>query len=76
MQLIIDARGLACPIPQMKTVAAIRSNGWDKIVVLVDEATAKESVMRTARALGLPYRVERDGEEFRLTIVREERDGL
>jgi len=75
MQLIIDARGLACPIPQMKTMAAIRSNGWAEIVVLVDEAAAKESVERTVRALGLPYHLKRDGEEFRLTIVREKGHG-
>lgn len=75
MQLIIDARGLACPIPQMKTMATIRSYGWAEIVVLVDEAAARDSVVRAARALGLPYRVERDGEEFRLTIVRGERHG-
>ncbi len=75
MQLIIDARGLSCPIPQMKTMAAIRSNGWAEIVVWVDEVAARESVVRAAKALGLACRVEGEGGEFRLTIVGEKGNG-
>ncbi len=54
----------------MKTLEAIKSLEDGEIVVLVDEAAARDSVIRTARALGLPYEVGRSGDDFELTIRR------
>lgn len=69
-QITIDARGLSCPLPQMKALEAIRTLQRGEIVVLLDESAACESVIRTAKALGLVCKVER-GEDFKVTIKKE-----
>jgi len=69
----IDARGLSCPMPQQLTLKAIRtSKPGETIVVLVDEAAAWESVIRTARALGLSYELEKCADECKINILRGE----
>ena len=44
----IDARGLACPQPIMKMVAAMK-NEDNELKITVDNETAKENIIRTAR---------------------------
>jgi len=46
----VDARGLSCPIPVVKTKQAIENNPSDEITVLVDSNVAKENVTRLAEA--------------------------
>ena len=46
----IDARGLSCPIPVVKTKQALESNPTDDITVLVDSNVAKENVTRLAES--------------------------
>jgi len=55
------------------TIQAIRTaRAGELIVVLADEAGARDSVIRTARALQLPYKLERNADEYRIYISREE----
>jgi TusA-related sulfurtransferase len=71
-QITIDARGLSCPIPQMRTLEAIKTLERGEIIVLMDEGAACESVIRAAKAMGLPYRVQTEGQDFIVTISKEE----
>ena len=73
MHITVDVRGLSCPTPQQMTMEAIRTTKPDTmIIVLVDEAGARDSVIRTAKALRLPYRLERGADEYKIYISREE----
>lgn len=73
MHITIDARGLSCPMPQQMTINAIRTTKPGKMIfILVDTAGARDSVIRTAWALGLPYKLERSADEYKIYISREE----
>ncbi len=73
MPITVDARGLSCPMPQQMTIQAIRkAKVGDLIVVLTDEAGARDSIIRTSRAFQLPYKMERIADEYKIYISREE----
>ncbi len=73
MPITVDTRGLSCPMPQQMTVQAIRkAKAGELIVVLADEAGARDSIIRTSRALQLPYKVESAADGYRIYISREE----
>ncbi len=73
MPINVDTRGLSCPMPQQMTIQAIRkSKAGELIVVLADEAGARDSIIRTSRAFQLPYKVERTADEYKIYISREE----
>jgi TusA-related sulfurtransferase len=60
-------------MPQQMTIQAIRTTKPSRmIIVLVDGAGARDSVIRTARALQLPYKLERNADEYKIYISREE----
>ena len=65
----IDARGLACPIPVVKTrdALAVLVSGH-KLEVLVDEAVARENVSRFLRSNKLQPKVEAHGDGWRVTV--------
>ena len=68
---MIDARGLSCPLPVIKTKQAIEKEHPDALEVLVDNATAKENVSRFAAHAG--YRVtvkELEYEEYSLRLEK------
>ena len=44
----VNAKGLSCPIPVVKTKQAMEKNPQDEIVVFVDSNVAKENVTRLA----------------------------
>lgn len=71
-QITIDARGLSCPIPQMRTLEALKTLERGEILVLIDEHAACDSVVRTAKALGLPYLVQAEGQDFMVKISKRE----
>ena len=48
---LVDARGLTCPAPVVKTRDAVKS-GATEIEVLVDNATARDNVSRFAASQG------------------------
>jgi selenium metabolism protein YedF len=63
----IDARGLACPAPVMKTRDALQS-GVSDIEILVDNPTARDNVSRFASSRGCEVSVTEEGDLFRLNI--------
>ncbi len=70
MAQTVDARGLSCPVPVIRTKAALESITSGEVVVLLDEEVAKENVCRLARTLGWKVEVTEDTQEFKLTIKR------
>ena len=49
MPITVDTRGLSCPMPQQMTVQAIRkAKAGELIVVLADEAGARDSIIRAS----------------------------
>lgn len=66
----VDLRGLACPIPVVRTKKALDGMQEGTILAIVDNPASKENVMRLARAYGCDVEVELWGEDFRLTITK------
>ncbi len=60
----IDARGLACPAPVLKTKEAIEREDLKIIRVLVDNEAAKENVSRFLKSKDFEVDVEKREEEF------------
>lgn len=67
---MIDARGLSCPIPVVKTQKAIQKDSPAKLEVLVDARVAVENITRCARSHGYEITVEAQGADFKLTLTK------
>lgn len=68
---MIDARGLACPMPVLKVQQAVKKNNPDTIEVLVDNNTAVQNVTRFANNNGYDVAVkELEDDEFSLTLTK------
>ncbi len=63
----VDARGLACPTPVVKTRDALRG-GADEIEVLVDNPTARDNVCRFASSQGCSSDVIEQAGIFRIMV--------
>ncbi len=70
MAEMVDARGLSCPVPVVRTKAALEALTSGEVVVLVDEEVARDNVLRLARSLGCVVVVRKEEGEFKLTIGR------
>lgn len=47
----VDAQGLSCPEPVMLAKKAAKDNPSDDVEVLVDNATARDNIVRMARGI-------------------------
>jgi tRNA 2-thiouridine synthesizing protein A len=65
--LEVDARGLSCPIPVVKTKQAIDKNP-EEFCVVVDAYVQVENVTRLAESKGYKCSSEQDGEIYRITV--------
>ncbi len=65
----IDARGLSCPEPVLRTKAALE-RGEDVLSVMVDNSTAKENVSRFARTSGCEVEVEEQDYGFLIKVTK------
>jgi selenium metabolism protein YedF len=72
MSKIVDARGLACPQPVIKTKNALETN--DGVVVIVDNPVARENVSRLAKSLGCEPNVEEKPDGTYITIFHTDRE--
>ena len=70
MAQTVDARGLSCPVPVIKTKEAIEALPSGEIIVLIDEEVAKENVTRLARSFGCSVEVIEQSDEFELKIMK------
>jgi len=72
MPVTIDARGIPCPRPRQMTIEAIRlAKRGETIVVLVDRAAARDSVIRVVKAFQLPYKSMKKTNGYEIHISRE-----
>ncbi len=67
---LLDARGLACPGPVVRTRGALKA-GAHELEVLVDNPTARDNVCRFASSQGCRVEVAEEGRDFRIAISRE-----
>ncbi len=66
----VDARGLSCPIPVVKTKQVMESNPKDGITVLVDSNVAKENVTRLAESKKYSVTIQTTAEEEYKLILK------
>lgn len=66
----VDARGLACPQPVIATKKALDSMEDGTVTVIVDNAIAKENVLKLAASSYCEARVEEKNGLFTLQIVK------
>lgn len=64
----IDARGLSCPEPVIRTRAAIEK-GDSPLEVLVDSVTARENVRRAVKKMGRKISIEETEGEIKLIVT-------
>lgn len=68
---MVDARGLSCPLPVIKTQNEINKNHPDKLEVLVDNQTAVGNVTRFANNNGYDVAVkELEDDEYSLVLTK------
>jgi len=72
LKKLVDARGLSCPLPVLKTKEAIEKGG-EEIEVLVDNNTALENVTRLAQSRGFKVTTNKNTDgEWQILIKRGE----
>ena len=64
----VDARGLSCPIPVIRTKKAMDENPTESLDVLVETAVSKENVSRLAKSRGYSVTAEHLEDGFRLVL--------
>lgn len=69
MSEIIDARGLICPEPAIKTGRALKD--FDEITVIVDDKTAIQNISRGVKKRGYDVVIEEKGMDYYLYIKKE-----
>ena len=47
----VDAKGLSCPEPVMLAKKAVKKNPSDDVQIVVDDATARDNILRMARSI-------------------------
>lgn len=69
----IDARGLACPEPVIKTKEAIEASNPESIRVIVDNPASQQNVQRFLESQGFQTVLEQQGEDY---LTRGSRNGV
>ncbi len=69
MGMVVDARGLDCPQPVILTNKAF--DEVDELTTIVDNAVARENVIKLARTKGFNIAVEEKEGDFHLHLTRE-----
>ena len=72
MPQLLDARGLACPLPAIKAKAALAALApGETLVVLATDPEAPVDIGALAAEAGHRFRAEREGAAWRLTLTKE-----
>jgi len=56
---VLDARGLACPVPVVNTKKLLESIGEGSVTTIVDSDAAKENLLALAQGMGCEVDVQR-----------------
>lgn len=63
----IDARGLACPAPVLRTKTALQEEGLNEVKVVVDNAASQQNVERFLESQGFETVLEQVGADYFVT---------
>ncbi|MEG0254040.1 MAG: sulfurtransferase-like selenium metabolism protein YedF [Vagococcus sp.] len=66
----IDARGMACPLPVIKTKKALKEN--ESVTTIVDNDIATQNLKKLAEQLGLTYQREEISNTHFVTVISKE----
>lgn len=66
----VDAKGLVCPVPIIKTKKALRDN--DTVKILTDDETALENLRKMAQQLGYEYSVQKENDQVVSALIKKE----
>ncbi|MFH1145179.1 MAG: sulfurtransferase TusA family protein [Candidatus Eisenbacteria bacterium] len=67
--ITVDARGLSCPEPVLRTRRAISTlPSGEQLEVLVETVTSRENVLRAARSMGCTVSIEEHPDGYRMII--------
>ena len=70
-RLVVDARGLSCPQPVLRTREALAGRTGGSVEILGDTVTSRENVSRFARNQGWQCRSEeQEGGTYRVIVTR------
>lgn len=64
----IDARGLKCPEPAIRTGQALKE--FNDVIVIVDDRTAIQNISGAVKKRGYEVSVRQDGEDYYLHVTR------
>ncbi|MDY6918447.1 MAG: sulfurtransferase TusA family protein [Chloroflexota bacterium] len=71
MMTEVDARGLSCPMPVIKTKKALDSvESGEEVLVILNDATARDNVTRLAKSRKCTISEAVQGDEYHLTLVK------
>ncbi len=71
MPQLLDARGLACPLPAIKAKAALAELApGESLVVLATDPEAPVDIGALAAAAGHGFEAQRDGPGWRLVVTK------
>lgn len=65
----VDARGLSCPLPVMRTEEALH-DGANELRVLVDSGTAKQNVANMLKDSGYRVEIAQTADEWTISASR------
>jgi TusA-related sulfurtransferase len=66
--LKVDARGLECPEPLMRTKSALNKTGGKAVEVTVDTAASRDNILRMAGREGRTAAARAEGDAFVVRI--------
>lgn len=70
MQTTIDARGLGCPTPVIKTKKALDAIASGNVLTIVDNDIAKDNITKLVKSLHCDFHVIEDQGEFYIDITK------
>jgi len=72
MKKIVDARGLSCPEPVLRTKKALDSQEISEVLTIVDNKTAVENVSRLVKKLNLESVIDEQEGSYYINIVKDD----
>lgn len=67
---IVDARGMACPMPVINTKKVLEAMAEGSVTTIVDNEAAKENVVTLAKGMGLEVEIRQEEGEYHLLITK------
>lgn len=67
---VVDARGMACPLPVINTKKVLEAMAEGTVTTIVDNEAAKENVATLAKGLGLEVEIRQAEGEYHLLITK------